>query len=80
MKENISKAQQLQPRMVAFAANTIKEVNAAILPRSIVDQVTRSVASIGANYCEVQKRKSLKQSIGSSLSKRASVGYFAGSN
>ena len=53
MKENISKAQQLQPRMVAFAANTIKEVNAAILPRSIVDQVTRSIASIGANYCEV---------------------------
>jgi len=52
MENNVSKAQQLQGRMVVFAAETIRQVNAAKLPRSMVDQVTRSAASIGANYCE----------------------------
>ncbi len=52
MEENVSKAQQLQQRMIVFAADTIRQVNAIKLPRSIIDQVTRSAASIGANYCE----------------------------
>ncbi|MBL8122343.1 four helix bundle protein [Candidatus Saccharibacteria bacterium] len=38
--------------MVQFAATTIRQVNSVKLPRSVIDQVTRSVASIGANYCE----------------------------
>lgn len=52
MEDNVNKAQQLQKRMVVFAAATIRRVNTARLPRSMVDQVTRSSASVGANYCE----------------------------
>lgn len=52
MEENIGKAQQLQERMIAFAAAAIEVVGKTDLPRSVIDQVTRSAASIGANYCE----------------------------
>ncbi|MGB4800516.1 MAG: four helix bundle protein [Candidatus Saccharimonadales bacterium] len=52
MEENVSKAQQLQQRMVNFATETITQVSSTKLPRSVIDQVTRSVASVGANYCE----------------------------
>lgn len=52
MDDNIKKAQQLQNRLVLFASETIKRVNSSKIPRSMIDQVTRSVASIGANYCE----------------------------
>lgn len=52
MEDNLNKALALQNRMIEFAANTITLVNNAKLPRNLIDQVTRSVASIGANYCE----------------------------
>lgn len=45
--------QKLEKRMLAFAANVIREINKQkSLPRSISDQLTRSSASIGANYAE----------------------------
>lgn len=39
--------------MLLFAAETIRSLQSQrILPRSLVDQLTRSSASIGANYAE----------------------------
>ncbi len=52
MQQNINRAQQLQERMLDFAAQTIKAVSAANVARSVQDQITRSVTSVGANYCE----------------------------
>ncbi|HPR09348.1 MAG TPA: four helix bundle protein [Candidatus Saccharibacteria bacterium] len=52
MEENVTKAQQLQEKLVLFAASTIKCVSTASIPRSMIDQATRSVASVGANYCK----------------------------
>src|ERR1700752_998609 len=44
---------QLERRMLLFAAETIKTVQKhRSLPRSLVDQLNRSSASIGANYAE----------------------------
>ena len=43
----------LEHRMLLFAAETIRTLQShRILPRSLVDQLTRSSASIGANYTE----------------------------
>lgn len=43
----------LERRMLVFAANVINKLKVhKSLPRSIVDQLTRSSASIGANYAE----------------------------
>jgi four helix bundle protein len=43
----------LEKRMLLFAANTIRTLGAhRSLPRSVVDQLTRSSASVGANYAE----------------------------
>lgn len=45
--------EMLEKRMLAFAAGVIRELNQRQdLPRSIIDQLTRSSASIGANYAE----------------------------
>lgn len=45
--------EQLEKRMLVFAANVIRALNKhKNLPYSIVDQLTRSSASIGANYAE----------------------------
>lgn len=57
MEDNLNKAIALQNRMIEFAANTITLVNSSKLPRNLIDQVTRSVASIGANYCEAINEK-----------------------
>lgn len=43
----------LEKRMLLFAANTIRTLGKhKTLHRSVVDQLTRSSASIGANYAE----------------------------
>jgi len=43
----------LEKRMLVFAAEVIRTLGRhRTLPRSIVDQLTRSSASIGANYAE----------------------------
>lgn len=48
-----TKNEQLEKRMLIFAANIIRTLGKhKSLPRSIVDQLTRSSASIGANYAE----------------------------
>ena len=48
-----SKSEQLEARMLAFAVGIIKTLKAQkSVPFSVVDQLTRSSASIGANYAE----------------------------
>ena len=48
-----SKSEQLEVRMLAFAVGIIKTLKAQkSVPFSVVDQLTRSSASIGANYAE----------------------------
>lgn len=48
-----TKNELLEHRMLIFAAQTIRTLKKhPILPRSVVDQLTRSAASIGANYAE----------------------------
>lgn len=48
-----TKNEILERRMLLFAAETIRTMkNHTTLPRSVVDQLTRSSASIGANYAE----------------------------
>ncbi|CAN5627731.1 hypothetical protein BH23PAT1_BH23PAT1_0940 [soil metagenome] len=45
--------EQLERRMLIFAADVIRKLDKhKSLPRSTVDQLTRSSASIGANYAE----------------------------
>lgn len=38
--------------MLLFSANVIRNLQSVDLPRSVIDQLTRSSASIGANYAE----------------------------
>ncbi len=48
-----TKSELLERRMLLFAVNVIKTLKGHdSLPRSVVDQLTRSSASIGANYAE----------------------------
>lgn len=48
-----TKSELLEKRMLLFAANVIRTLRAnPSIPRSVVDQLTRSSASIGANYAE----------------------------
>ncbi len=49
-----TKSELLEHRMLIFAANVIKTLKTRQkeLPFSVVDQLTRSSASIGANYAE----------------------------
>ncbi len=48
-----TKNEMLEKRMLAFAVGVIKELkDTRSLPVSVVDQLTRSAASIGANYAE----------------------------
>jgi four helix bundle protein len=43
----------LERRMLVFAANVIRTLGEhRTLPRSVIDQLTRSSASVGANYAE----------------------------
>ena len=52
MEDTVSRAEKLQERMIDFAANVIVTTGKMPLPKSIIDQVARSSASIGANYSE----------------------------
>ena len=48
-----TKNELLERRMLVFAAETIRTLKKhPSLPRSVVDQLTRSAASVGANYAE----------------------------
>lgn len=48
-----TKNELLEKRMLLFAANVIRELKKhSDLPRSVIDQLTRSAASVGANYAE----------------------------
>jgi len=48
-----TKNEQLEKRMLVFAADVIRTLNKTIqVPSSVVNQLTRSSASIGANYAE----------------------------
>ncbi len=45
--------EQLEKRMLLFAANVIRRLKMyPSLPQSVVNQLTRSSASVGANYAE----------------------------
>lgn len=47
------RSQALERRMLLFAVGIIKNLKSnPVLPRSVTDQLTRSSASIGANYAE----------------------------
>jgi four helix bundle protein len=48
-----TKNQLLEQRMLKFAAEVIRAIaKSKSLPRSVGDQLTRSAASVGANYAE----------------------------
>lgn len=48
----MSQSEKLQERLLDFAVETIGWASKQQIPRSILDQVTRSCTSIGANYTE----------------------------
>ena len=47
-----TKSELLERRMLVFAANVIRQTKNHALPQSLIHQVIRSSASIGANYAE----------------------------
>lgn len=53
-------SEKILEEMIDLAAESIKVTAAMKLPRSIVDQLTRSISSIGANFAEVQDASSKK--------------------
>lgn len=55
-----SKSTEILEEMVDLSVATIKLCQRLALPRSVVDQVTRSVTSIGANFAEAQDASSKK--------------------
>lgn len=61
MSNVISK--QILDEMLDLSVAVIKYAEKAGVPRSIVDQVTRSVTSIGANYSEAQDAASKRDFI-----------------
>ena len=58
MSNEISK--RILEDMLDYSVALVKYVEKQRLPRSIVDQVTRSSTSIGANYAEAQDASSKK--------------------
>lgn len=52
MEETVNKSALLKERLLDFAANTIEWASTQQIPRSILDQITRSASSVGANYNE----------------------------
>jgi four helix bundle protein len=52
MEQSITKAKQLEERLLNFSVAVINYAETLQLQRSIVDQLIRSAASIGANYTE----------------------------
>lgn len=57
------KSRQIIEEMVQLSADIIQLCQKLPLPRSVVDQVTRSVTSIGANFTEAQDASSKKDFI-----------------
>ena len=49
--------------MVSLTAEVIKSCQPLSLPQSVVDQITKSVSSIGANFSEAQDASSRKDFI-----------------
>jgi four helix bundle protein len=58
MSNDISK--KLLEEMLDYSASVIKFLDNKSLPKSVVDQLVRSVTSIGANYSEAQDASSKK--------------------
>lgn len=54
------KSTEILEEMINLSVDTIKLCQGLTLPRSVVDQVTRSVTSIGANFSEAQDASSKK--------------------
>lgn len=54
------KSNQILEEMVKLSVDTIQLCQKLSLPRSVVDQITRSVTSIGANFTEAQDASSKK--------------------
>jgi four helix bundle protein len=52
MEQSVTKAKQLEERMLIFAADIIQWAEKLAVHRSVIDQIIRSVTSIGANYAE----------------------------
>lgn len=57
------KSQIVLDDMLDVAANTIKTVTDMPIPRSVIEQITKSVTSIGANFSEAQDASSKKDFI-----------------
>ena len=65
--------------MLVFASNVIKQLVNSSLPRSIIDQLTRSSASIGANYaeaCNASSKQDFKNKIFISKKEAAETRYW----
>jgi len=57
------KSTEILEQMIQLSADVITFCQKQNLPRSVVDQVTRSVTSIGANFSEAQDASSRKDFI-----------------
>lgn len=54
------KSNQVLEEMIQLSVDVINLCQKLTLPRSVVDQITRSVTSIGANFAEAQDASSKK--------------------
>ena len=54
------KSEKVLEEMVELSVQTIKIIEPMALPRSVKDQLTRSITSIGANFSEAQDASSKK--------------------
>ncbi len=52
MEQNIAKANQLQERLLSFAADIVHYTQKLQVHPSVQNQIIRSATSIGANYAE----------------------------
>lgn len=56
-------SQKIIDDLIDLAVSTIKLINTLKLPKSVVDQLTKSITSIGANFSEAQDASSKKDFI-----------------
>lgn len=56
-------SQKIIDEMIELAVDVIKTVNNLKLPKSVVEQITKSITSIGANFSEAQDSSSKKDFI-----------------
>lgn len=52
MEQSITKAKQLEEKLLTFAVTIIQYTQKLTIPESVSRQIIRSVTSIGANYTE----------------------------